>query len=77
MQKITTQLITEKAAEYNKSGIPWHHHFLTPACFLNETEDFRVILENEKSGEKFFCDLKQKPHEELEKLERLFFRREE
>lgn len=75
MKELSIKELLEKAEEYNKNKITWHHHFLTKKCLLNNEDVFVIILENEVNGEAFSCRFKQKPMRELEKLEKLFFRR--
>ena len=67
--------IKKTAESYCHKNIPWHHHFLTPKCTLNKSEDFQILLENEETGESFLTLFDHKPMEELEVLENLFFKR--
>jgi len=62
-----------KAEEFSKKGSDWHHHYLPPGCSLNTSNKHLIILEAE--GDKWQSTFDQKPMEDLEKLEKLFFKR--
>lgn len=73
MKKIDYKEILETAKKYNKNKIKWHHHFLSKQCVFNKNKEYKVILENEKTSEAFFCVFHKNPLRELKQLETLFF----
>ena len=75
MKETKVEEIVRLAEAYTKEGTPWHHHFLTAKCMFNKSAKFRIILENEESGEAFVALFDKTPMGELELLENLFFRR--
>jgi len=62
-----------KAEDFSKKGIDWHHHYLPPNCSLNKSGKHLIILESE--GKSWQTTFDEKPMEDLEKLENLFFKR--
>jgi hypothetical protein len=75
MQIVDYDKLLKLAETYAKENIPWHHHFLTSKCILNQDKKFQIILENEESRESFVCLFESKPMQELEQLENIFFNR--
>ena len=75
MNKIDFDKLLELAKRYKSENIHWHHHFLTPRCILNDSNKFKIILENENTQEAFFSVFDNKPMDKLVKLENLFFNR--
>lgn len=65
--------LLSKAEEFSKKGIDWHHHYLPQGCQLNVSSQHLIILEGE--SQEFRTEFENKPMEELEKLENLFFKR--
>ncbi len=75
MKETTPTDMLRLAESYCENGTPWHHHFFTRKCSLNNSDKFQVILENEDTGEIFVFNADQKPTKCLELLENLFFGR--
>jgi len=75
MEKITFEKLLQKVKDFKRSGISWHHHFLTPKCYFNKSDKFCIVLENEEKGEAFYAEFDKKPMDKLEVLENLFFDR--
>ena len=75
MKKITIDELLKFAREFKEKGISWHHHFLTPKCYLNKSGKFQIVLENEDTNEVFYSEFEKKPMDKLEQLENLFFNR--
>ncbi len=75
MEKIEIGKLIDLAEELNQKDTPWHHHFLTPKCCFNQSDDFRIILEDEEKREVFYSEFNEKPILELKKLEKLFFKK--
>ena len=75
MIKMGISELIERAEQFNIDKTDWHHHFLTPKCFLNESEEYRIILEDEARGYVYYSGFREKPIHELKKLEGLFFNR--
>ncbi len=75
MKNVGIDSLLETARLYDKDGVAWHHHFLTPRCALNDSASFRIILENEENGDACCAEFQEKPMKELEQLEALFFKR--
>jgi hypothetical protein len=73
--EIKYSILLEKAKSFCEDGVSWHHHFLTPNCQFNKTNNFMIVLENENTGESWFSTFEEKPMKDLELLENLFFGR--
>lgn len=70
---IDYQQLLDKAKEFTKLGIEWHHHYLSPNCMLNKSSKHLIILE--AKGNKWQSYFKKKPLDKLEQLENIFFKR--
>lgn len=75
MKEKSIKEIVALAQSYSKEKIPWHHHLLTLNCAFNDTNQFRIVLENEQSRESFFTNFDHKPMKELELFDNMFFNR--
>jgi len=75
MKEKNLKEIVKLARVYSKNKMPWHHHFLTLRCAFNKTKKYQIILENEKTEERFVAKFNHKPMKELELLENIFFKR--
>ena len=75
MKEKNLKEIVKLAESYSRNQLPWHHHFLTLRCRFNKSKKYQIILENEKTGERFVAMFNHKPMKELELLENLFFER--
>lgn len=71
--EIDYQELLKKAEYFSKEEIEWHHHYLPPHCLLSSSDKHVIILEAQGKEWKSFFD--EKPMEDLEKLENIFFRR--
>lgn len=65
--------ILSKAEELNKNNEEWHFHYLPPNCSLGDSSKHLIILEFE--GQKWLASFKEKPMDQLKKLENLFYKR--
>ena len=72
MQNKDLDSLLKQAEMYNKEGVKWHHHFLTPKCSFNQSDNFRLLIENEDTGETFYTESLEKPTEQLKHLDNLF-----
>lgn len=75
MQETSIDVIIKSAQEYAEAGTRWHHHFLALDCQYNAVEKYQIVLENEETKESFVCYFDDKPIDELEELESIFFNR--
>ncbi|MDD2822765.1 MAG: hypothetical protein PHQ59_01665 [Candidatus Daviesbacteria bacterium] len=66
--------LLEKAKEFTRKGISWHHHYLPPECILIDVDKHIIILECE--NQKWQTNFEEKPMEQLEQLENIFFKRQ-
>ncbi|MEK6885668.1 MAG: hypothetical protein AABX17_01740 [Nanoarchaeota archaeon] len=73
MKKIVIEWLLKFARDFKENGTNWHHHFLTPKCYLNKSGKFQIILENEDTGEVYYSEFQSRPMDKLEQLEKLFF----
>jgi hypothetical protein len=75
MKNLDNNSLLQLVRSYEEKGTAWHHHFLAKPCAFNESGQFRIIVENEETGEIFHADFEEKPLQQLEQLENLFFKR--
>lgn len=73
MEAKSIEEIKELAESYSKNGISWHFHLLTQQCEFNESANYKIILENEKTGETFCAETETKPASDAEFLENLWY----
>lgn len=66
--------LLKETTRMNTERIEWHHHYLPPNCHLNSTPKHLLILEGD--GRSWQAIFDEKPMDELEQLENLFFNRD-
>ena len=70
---IDYQQLLDKAREFTKLGVEWHHHYLPPNCLLNKDSKHLIILES--ADKQWQTSFTEKPLDKLEQLENIFFKR--
>ena len=70
---IDYQKLLNLAEELTKNGKEWHFHYLPPNCSLGDSLKHLIILESER--QKWQTSFKEKPMDDLKKLENLFYKR--
>lgn len=71
--KVEFNVLLKQTEEFVNKEIKWHHHYLPPGCTLNKSRKHIIILEGD--GRSWTSEFDEKPMNNLEKLENLFFSR--
>jgi hypothetical protein len=76
MKEVAFSAILEGAQRCYKEKKKWHFHILTPSCSFNTVPGkFVIIFEDEEKNEKIFTTYGERPLQDGEKLEALFYGR--
>lgn len=76
MREVDFSIILENASRCAGAKAKWHFHILTPTCSFNTISGkFVIIFEEDGKSEKLFKTYAEKPLEDGEKLEALFYGR--
>ena len=74
MKAVSFKELLKLGKKWNKNKIKWHNHYLTPKCILNDKKPlFKVMVENEDTGEILVCISENHKLEDIEKLEKLVY----
>lgn len=60
-EKISAEELQERVM---KAGTSWHHHCISPTCFVNDTKEEIIVLE--VGGDTFYCPSSIELRKELE-----------
>ena len=66
--------ILQKAQEFNREHVPWHHHMLFPDCIFNKHQGWwNIVFEDKDKGEVSEVLYDQEPVDDLRSIELLYF----
>ena len=66
MQHVSAAALTQAVHDASASGRSWHIHLLTPACQLNEADQYQLMLEDVERNAVLVCETSE-PQSDLAK----------